>query len=758
MPVTSYDRNRNSGDPGFAFPPPNTSDLIFDDEGNPSKLLTRSAKASPPDSKTYLHVQHTADGFPKLVSGSSAALDLAQSNEKQQVPERTTLSRHRISLPPTALSSGGNIAPLNSILANSSETMLAASSRPSVEVKFSAEIKRPALMGTPPRGQANGGHPSYSTNDIPTLKTVNGDGHGSVPAGTPSIEQSKLISPEQQPDSLNGNTPISGAGFKSNHSSQVFTPNSNTEDPEPLGFNSTGLHANATPFGPMNPQDMNQSSMFNPQVMGPYMQPAFYSGFNMNMLNQGFSNMSLGGYGVQGMWPTPQMPPYAPPVYGGFQPHQFPNGQINGNAPRPRVGPGEAQARKAQAEEFFASVGIEDLKGQIYRLCKDQHGCRFLQRKLKEGNAGDAQTIFDEVKHHFNELMIDPFGNYLCQRLIEFTNDEQRAVLVQSAAPDMVHIALNTHGTRALQVLIEFISTDEQINMVIEALRNEVVQLIQDINGNHVIQKCLNHLTPHNAQFIFDAVGQNCVAVGTHRHGCCVVQRCVDHATGVQKGVLVAHIVDNAFTLMQDPFGNYVVQYIIDLGHTAFTDPLCYSFVGNMVLLSKQKFSSNVIEKCIRGSSPNCRRMLITEMASTQNLEQLVRDSYGNYVVQTALDHADGETKLLLVENIRPLMASIRTTPHGRRIQSKLAEVEGIETPLASPSGFTPGRGNRTGIVGSPRHWAGLDTRAGNTTFGLLESDIKTSGSQNGRCYPPDFGSHDPPNNGFNGGCFGPTV
>lgn len=39
-----------------------------------------------------------------------------------------------------------------------------------------------------------------------------------------------------------------------------------------------------------------------------------------------------------------------------------------------------------------------------------------------------------------------------------------------------------------------------QIQTIIHALRDRVVELIQDLNGNHVIQKCLNRLTPDDAQ------------------------------------------------------------------------------------------------------------------------------------------------------------------------------------------------------------------------------------------------------------------
>lgn len=196
-------------------------------------------------------------------------------------------------------------------------------------------------------------------------------------------------------------------------------------------------------------------------------------------------------------------------------------------------------------------------------------------------------------------------------------------------------------------------------------------------------------------QFIFDGVGNHCVVVGTHRHGCCVLQRCIDHASGHQKAQLISQITANAFALVQDPFGNYVLQYIIDLAEPAFTDPLCYSFQGSIPALSKQKFSSNVIEKCLRGAQASVARMMIEEMLNANELERMLSDAYANYVVQTALEYADPETKTKLVDAIRPILPSIRQTPYGRRIQNKImggesqgrGRLSGLATPSDSSNG-----------------------------------------------------------------------
>ncbi|GAK65653.1 RNA-binding protein [Moesziomyces antarcticus] len=331
-----------------------------------------------------------------------------------------------------------------------------------------------------------------------------------------------------------------------------------------------------------------------------------------------------------------------------------------------------ASAKHARKGELDATTQLEELQGDIFALCKDQHGCRFLQKKLEESNPAHRDMIFSETFTHFAELMTDPFGNYLCQKMLEYCTDEQRNLIVELVAPELVTISLNMHGTRAVQKMIDFLSTPRQIHSIIVALSMNVVTLIKDLNGNHVVQKCLNRLGAEDNQFIYNAVAAHCVEVATHRHGCCVLQRCIDHASEAQRVQLVAEITYNALTLVQDPFGNYVVQYVLDLSIARFTDAVVRQFVGNVCLLSVQKFSSNVMEKCIRVSEPGVRKQLIEELLNRARLEKLLRDSYANYVVQTSLDYADPVQRMRLVECIRPILPVIRNTPYGKRIQSKL--------------------------------------------------------------------------------------
>lgn len=106
-------------------------------------------------------------------------------------------------------------------------------------------------------------------------------------------------------------------------------------------------------------------------------------------------------------------------------------------------------------------------------MCKDQFGCRYLQKQIEATPQKAISLLFQDIFDHVAELMtgmrffswiivligrlfvVDPFGNYLCQKLLEFCDESQKGKIVARVSPSLVAICLNMHGTRAVQKLIE---------------------------------------------------------------------------------------------------------------------------------------------------------------------------------------------------------------------------------------------------------------------------------------------------------------
>lgn len=141
--------------------------------------------------------------------------------------------------------------------------------------------------------------------------------------------------------------------------------------------------------------------------------------------------------------------------------------------------------------------------------------------------------------------------------------------------------------------------------------------------------------------------------MGSHRHGCCVLQRALDYATDRQQQVLSHKIIQLCMILIQDPYGNYVVQYVLDQGNQDYISSIVARLLKSLCVLSKQKFSSNAIEKLIRVANASDRILMINELMKNGNAESMICDSYANYVIQTCIDYADAtqrrQVKYLLI-------------------------------------------------------------------------------------------------------------
>ena len=272
------------------------------------------------------------------------------------------------------------------------------------------------------------------------------------------------------------------------------------------------------------------------------------------------------------------------------------------------------------------------------------------------------------------EVFTDPTISSIIPVIYPKLRPAQALQLIEKIAACFGAIAYNMHGTRVAQKVIEQMKNapSEQVTVLAQALALQVPQLVKDLNGNHVIQECLQRFPPGDCQFIHEVLSANVVEFGTHRHGCCVLQRCIEHGNHDQKMCLVSEIINNGLFLVQDPFGNYLLQYILEMDIDVINVKVIRQFLGHIAGLSTNKFASNVIEKCLKIAPEEVRGQIVDEICDRTKLPVLLQDQYANYVVQTSLHTCNQSQFYALQAMIRPLMQLIKNTPHGKRIESKL--------------------------------------------------------------------------------------
>jgi len=335
---------------------------------------------------------------------------------------------------------------------------------------------------------------------------------------------------------------------------------------------------------------------------------------------------------------------------------------------------------------------LSALLGHVRRLSKDQVGCRLLQQSLEEEGPVAATAILNEGLSFWGEAMVDPFGNYLFQKILEKITLEERVVLVRSVSARLVNASLNLHGTRSVQKVVELCAADEMslkasvssdgqlptgtaAAILTQSLAPSAARLCIDSHGNHVIQRILLKLPYHHCQFVFDAVAASVGDVARHRHGCCVIQRCLDSPMSEARSHLVRRIVEKSLELMQDAYGNYVVQYVLDVCGDDEVHAVCESVIGKVGSLAIQKFSSNVMEKCLERCTDRVRELYLTELSDPERIRELMMDPFGNYVVQRALSVASHAQAVRLVEAMTPhliALQAVRNSASLKRIMTKI--------------------------------------------------------------------------------------
>jgi hypothetical protein len=86
---------------------------------------------------------------------------------------------------------------------------------------------------------------------------------------------------------------------------------------------------------------------------------------------------------------------------------------------------------------------------------------------------------------------------------------------------------------------------------------------------------------------------------------------------------------------------NYVVQHVLKQKIPYANARLASLFEGKYIYLSKQKVSSNVVQRCIEFFPDDAKAVIVHEflLLRGSHFEQLVTDPYANYVINTALNN-----------------------------------------------------------------------------------------------------------------------
>ncbi|KAL8144056.1 hypothetical protein V2J09_017088 [Rumex salicifolius] len=319
------------------------------------------------------------------------------------------------------------------------------------------------------------------------------------------------------------------------------------------------------------------------------------------------------------------------------------------------------------------------IAGHVVDFSMDQYGSRFIQQKLETATIEEINMVFQDIIPQALALMTDVFGNYVVQKFFEHGMPDQRREFASKLDGHVLTLSLQMYGCRVIQKAIEVVDLDQKIKMVKE-LDGHIMRCVRDQNGNHVIQKCIECVPEESIQFIIVSFFNQVVTLSTHPYGCRVIQRVLEHCKNPDTQIKVMdEILGSVSMLTQNQYGNYVVQHVLEHGNPHERSTIIKELAGKIVQMSQQKFASNVIEKCLTFGGPDQKELIINELLGTTDenepLQVMMKDQFGNYVVQKVLETCNDQQRELIMSRIKVHLTALKKYTYGKHIVARVEKL-----------------------------------------------------------------------------------
>lgn len=315
-------------------------------------------------------------------------------------------------------------------------------------------------------------------------------------------------------------------------------------------------------------------------------------------------------------------------------------------------------------EEFRA----EDYVGKMAELVRTYQGSRVLQKHISTADKEDLDMVVKELGEKIGELLLDPYANYIIQTLMQNGAPNQRLYLLQKIAPCFIPIARDKKGTHALQAIVAQLTSPEEFALIKHIVGTSIFELSMDPRANYVIQKLINVIPIDSSQFIYQPLFDNFIQVANNSFGLLVLKQMMGRVE--QKEVLKQRVVEltclNFEKLIQNPYGNYAIQHIMEF-YPKESLPIMNKILIKIIPYSSQKISSNVIEKCLTVCDSSFRRRVVDEILKNGRLSDLLKNKYGNFVTLQLLATTSTSDKKKLMQDILRCANSFNGTKYKMR-------------------------------------------------------------------------------------------
>ena len=265
-----------------------------------------------------------------------------------------------------------------------------------------------------------------------------------------------------------------------------------------------------------------------------------------------------------------------------------------------------------------------------------------------------------------SKIMTNTYGNYFFQQLIKKNEKSFISLILSYIKEDLIYISKDFQGTFCLQALLDEVSSFEDEQTILNIIKNYEIEMAFDKNATHVLQKIILLFPDNHRMYLNEIILNNFISLSLDSNGICLIKIFMKTNTLISnKERINEKVINNFVILAESPFGNYGVQYLMEIWNEDDLKDVKNKILENIYELSLQQFSSNVIEKAIETFSQKNREEILRKLCFEEKfIVSLINNKFGKFVLNKAI-------KFMRLDMINELESKINNDINNNLFKSK---------------------------------------------------------------------------------------
>ena len=223
-------------------------------------------------------------------------------------------------------------------------------------------------------------------------------------------------------------------------------------------------------------------------------------------------------------------------------------------------------------KKFFTCLNQKDridfLKGiekSLIKLSSDSIGTYPIQTIIEHSNTKfEKNIIISAIKDRFEELIYDPFGCHVLEKLLVCFEDEYVMFIYSYIFDNFLVLANNNNGICIIKKILTFTNKKRLHEKLKTIVKENALYLIQKSYGNFVIQVIVESWNDYKDIIVL--FKGHFFNLSFEKYASNVIERCIEKDEEILNDYINEIINSNCiYEVMKSNYGNYVIQKAIKL-------------------------------------------------------------------------------------------------------------------------------------------------------------------------------------------------